>query len=800
MTLNEYISVGSKDSFAYWIEFRLDQLGGIKGGSAFKFGIFELKNKQEKQPNDTYSYSDTHGWRTNLGATAEAAFEQVRSYLIKIANWAEQGNLDAIEAFKDLWPAVKWKIAFHYQNRQVPTIVGVFTTDALAMFVGDTAKQSTELPALLYKKALAKRPDGVGILEFGQKIWEAWERNLPIWEKEPQEVRHVREAFRDNARNLTVKVIEREQGFRIMIHLNAKHLRGCVLSDHATLNEAIANIKKVFPTIKPFPIKQKEEQAPLAIEPIEVSEARHEKAAFRDNARNLRVKVIEHGKEFITMVHLNAKHLDGMVMSIHGTLNEAIANIKTEFPTIRQEGVTVQASAKHLTGHESEYQSERVRSATPNNKPSTHPAINRIYYGPPGTGKTYAMQGLREQYTQQASPVESMLTQCANLKWWEVIAMALYDLGGSAKVPEIKKHRFITAKPSAFLNQKIWGVLALHTVSSSQTVGNKRTGQYPTIFDKDENSIWKLVGEWREICAELIAMVDAYKSNTKGSEIKNYSFVTFHQSYGYEEFVEGLRPVLADESDEAGEVRYEIKAGVFKKLCQRAEANPEQRFALFIDEINRGNISKILGELITLIEPSKRAGEADAVSVTLPYSGEEFSVPNNLDIYGTMNTADRSLALLDTALRRRFEFVELMPDCEVLEGIVVVKDGVNIDIAQMLEAINERIEMLYDREHGIGHAYFLPLKANPSFALLADIFRQKILPLLEEYFFEDWQKIRLVLADNQKTQDAQFILEKDIEVETQRLFGGELENIATKPVYAKQETAFSNPNAYRDIY
>jgi len=257
------------------------------------------------------------------------------------------------------------------------------------------------------------------------------------------------------------------------------------------------------------------------------------------------------------------------------------------------------------------------------------------------------------------------------------------------------------------------------------------------------------------------------------------AFTTFHQSYGYEEFIEGISPVVdRNGNDVENDIEYKLQKGIFKAFCEKEPIKPDKYSdamrilkevnpmiknpdrVFIIDEINRGNISKIFGELITLIEQSKRKGAKEEQTVTLPYSGEEFCVPKNVFIIGTMNTADRSIAMIDTALRRRFKFIEMQPEPSLLEGVEV--DGINIE--EMLSIMNKRITCLLDREHTIGHSYFMSLKKDSSkIEDLAEIFENKIIPLLQEYFYDDYEKIRRVLGDDQKEKKNEaFIIKKEV--------------------------------------
>ncbi len=387
-----------------------------------------------------------------------------------------------------------------------------------------------------------------------------------------------------------------------------------------------------------------------------------------------------------------------------------------------------------------------LKTSMSNNNFINYP-VNQILYGPPGTGKTYE---LKSSYFPKYISEESSLTAEQHFKnvvsecsWWQVLAVALIQTG-KCKVNELANHKWVVQKAmlsnSNTIRATMWGQLQSHTVDNCEFV-NVKSKQQPFIFNKTKDSQWEIVEEeLKEKAPEIYELIDSVEKFSPRADKKfdRYFFTTFHQSYSYEDFIEGIKPVLENEESD-GSVAYRIEDGIFKQICKKAEIDPENQYAIFIDEINRGNISAIFGELITLIEQDKRKGAENEMSVILPYSKKVFSVPRNLDIIGTMNTADRSVEALDTALRRRFSFVEMLPKPELLEDIEI--EG--IELKKLLETINERIEVLVDRDHTIGHAFFIN---DTTIEDLRNTFANKIIPLLQEYFYGDYSKMELVIG------------------------------------------------------
>lgn len=449
-------------------------------------------------------------------------------------------------------------------------------------------------------------------------------------------------------------------------------------------------------------------------------------------------------------------------------------------------------------------------------------SLNQIFYGPPGTGKTYRINSFLNavRSTKIGEPDISIKVDRHKTFWhlapgqggylwndlkkgnrlgYEWCSMNLGNLKDLNKnKTENYKMRtyFADVKKGDYFciisGKKFYGIAEAqydYDFSKAKAVNfdfQTIEVRWIKIFDTPEllstsytPTFGKLNGgkRWNSLIQAL--QVNNINFNDADLEEKkiitlsgNCIFTTFHQSYSYEDFIEGIKPELNqgdEETTDSTDIKYILQDGIFKVACDKAAnlagfedlndaltSSPEvikakfevsDPFYLFIDEINRGNISQIFGELITLIEKDKRLGEDNELRVTLPYSKSEvqFCIPPNLYIIGTMNTADRSVEALDTALRRRFSFVEMMPDPNVIRKKVFSDTYKRVEI---MEKINIRIDMLLDRNYTLGHSYFIKDDFKASF-------KNEIIPLLQEYFYNDCGKIGLILGKG-------FVREKEI--------------------------------------
>ncbi|GAW97618.1 MULTISPECIES: AAA family ATPase [Colwellia] len=414
-----------------------------------------------------------------------------------------------------------------------------------------------------------------------------------------------------------------------------------------------------------------------------------------------------------------------------------------------------------------------------NNSVNYYVPLNSILYGPPGTGKTYQSieAAVKAAEPEKYSSLDIDDAEGATTEQREKLTLLYKKLTGAGRI------RFVTFHQSYGYEEFVEGLKA--NTDKGQISYDVEPGIFKNICDDaskgiepEQDTFEKALNQFKEELEESTALT---LSTLKGHDFSvqyhgNTTFRVFPEATIHDDLGRGY-PVSIDNvrnlyhgvtskkiynSSYVKSILNHIKSTYNVDEYKAPKLGQAKNFVLIIDEINRGNISKIFGELITLIEPSKRSGldkqgkeNPEALAIYLPHTPDEkFTVPNNLYIIGTMNTADRSLAMMDTALRRRFDFVEMMPKPELFKDKTVK----GIHLQSLLRTMNERIEVLYDREHTLGHAFFMPvietLKSegeDEAFVELQHVFKNKIIPLLEEYFFEDWNKIRLVLGDNRKT-------------------------------------------------
>ncbi|EOG5809404.1 McrB family protein [Campylobacter jejuni] len=665
MTLEEYTNIKkdnpNRDDFTFWIESKLDNLGSIWGGSAFKFGIYRRNDESQKESSSGRLYSQNYAWIAKYGNNENEAFNNIKEKIIQIIQASQDNNLKTIEKI-DFGDAIKWKIAFHYQDVKNIKIVNIFSKNVLDLISLNEFKEKLKIYQI-HKKLLENK--NLSLVKMIENI------AIPLWNKYGMDSQN----YIDKMKNLFSE------------YLNKKKL------DKNTINkyiQVIENISKEF-------LKENLYSCDLF--------------SFDQNINKL-----NKNEEF------KLKNSNG-----HNMYSSALNYYRAFLIDYYEQDIFI---------------TERVQSEESNMKIIP---LNQILYGPPGTGKTY-----------------------------HTIDKALEILGENLESRDEKKAKF-----DEYVKN---GQIVFTTFHQSYGYEEFVEGIKPHI-DSEENS--KEIkyeikdGIFKELCEKALENRDSIKNfnfyidklkekvkiddnnpekyfelpNTKYSiqyrngktfRIKFDDMSKNHKDYPVSiDNIEKLyKTSNIDEIYNSAYVRAILNYLKLQGLEDYKEKDEKVNlpYIIIIDEINRGNVSKIFGELITLIEASKRIGEKEELKVTLPYSGEKFGVPKNVYIIGTMNTADRSITSLDTALRRRFEFIEMIPDVSKLS-----MDCEGINLQELLKAINTCIEYLLDREKTIGHAFFIGVENLND---LKSIFQNKIIPLLQEYFYNDYALINAVLNDN----------------------------------------------------
>ncbi|MCC5825464.1 AAA family ATPase [Alkalimonas sp.] len=721
MKLTDYTSVGDKDSLVYWLEFGVGKyLGSIKGGDSSKFGIYERKAEPKGQ-RDFISSDERYSWKSKYGSSAKEAFTTIKKNILAVIDAVQAGDVARIEAL-DFESALKWKIAFIYQDDTCPCVIPIYKLSKFKPFMEG---QPNYTHAIAYTKLLASR-GSKSALEYGFELWQ---------EADSIEGKSIGD--------FDSSEIEDENENRLKsVPLNQ------ILYGPPGTGKTYETIRAALAILMPDAVTEFDLALQNAQTLADRQSARQTLKARFDRLHN------DNHIQFVTF-HQSFSYED-FVEGIRAEADEATKQIQYQVVDgvfkslceLAEVKVTKQAEAPvDLSGR-------RVWKMSLGNTLGSDAGIYdeciESDYILLGYGSNVDFTGCKTRSDIQACYEQNGISLTGNND---------YNLTSvTTFITKMKPGDLVVVSDGNFKFRAI-----------AEITGDYEYQAHP---DYDDGYAQRRKVKW----------LRQFTPSLPHSELLNgqFSQMTLYELKKPSLDNDKLLRLLAPRADIAS---HDIQG-----------ENINNARVIIIDEINRGNISRIFGELITLIEPSKRAGASEELEVVLPYSKTRFKVPSNLYIIGTMNTADRSLAGLDLALRRRFTFIEMPPKPELLDDLVV--EGINI--GQMLSVMNQRITALLDRDHCIGHAYFMPLLDNPSLPLLADIFAQNILPLLQEYFFEDWQRVRWVLADQTKPDDLAFVV-KDMSMDAQQLFPG-VQQFKARDCWRLNHNALMHVEAYLRIY
>lgn len=829
MSLEEYSQAGSKDCFTYWLETRTEDLGSIWGGSAFKFGVYSRKDQSDKSghASSAQAFSPTHGWLSKYGATAEQAFERVRGLIADIAQAAREGRLDAIES-ADLGHATKWKIAFLYQDRAHPVIAPVFTRAMLDALPGVSAKAST---GQVYQQLMASKPAEQGVLQYGTALWQQagdvlagaistdevlsyLQAHPGLAAIKPPTTRHAgfrltdgRELCLMRARQTPVvyfqpgpwtqELTDATQGATVKggddprshgLAANAPTLAAPnpAVSFSIPSRERLLELLEAYTGEAP-PVFSDGAAGGKDTKPPAAPAAAAAQAGSRPPLNQILYGPPGTGKTYST-IDAALEILDPEFKADHPHATQR-AERKARFDELVRE-----RRVRFVTFHQNfSYEDfvEGIRAAANDEEGQLRYRIEDGIF-----------KEICDEVTALQAPQPVGAVTVDGRQVWKITL-------GSSKDTDSTVYRTCLANDCILLNYGP-GVDLSGCQSKDDLLERYQEADFALSNPAKDYAVTCMLPFVQELRAGDLVIVDSgiYQFKAIAEVTGPYEFlsdpvidghshsrkVRWLRQYptplsvaeflGRGEFAR--RPFYKLHPPKADSDSLDLDIAKLQTLLEPEVAAVPAR-VLIIDEINRGSISRIFGELITLIEPSKRAGADEALQVTLPYSKKPFSVPDNVYLIGTMNTADRSLASMDVALRRRFEFIEMPPRPEELKGINV--EG--IEVQRLLEVMNERIEALLDRDHRLGHAFFMPLREQRTLPRLEQIFRKQVLPLLQEYFFDDWQRIQWVLNDHRKPDEFCFVRSRGVNAAA--LFGNEV-NVSRSP-----QTWYVNDTAFREV-
>lgn len=908
MTLDEYTNPDRDDAFIYWIESRLEDLGSIWGGSAFKFGIYYQANVKTKEASAGRVWGEKYAWLRKFGATEQEAFATIRTRLVEVLDAVRHGSIARIDEI-DLAPVLKWKVAFLYQDRAKPVLFPVFKKEMLFFHyrrIDPRARLGSTPYHVMYETLLERHREVGDPIAVGQALWEAYNADrsraprawaVPLaWtlqepdaiealcsktKIEPEDV----DSFLDNL--LTAADLSEGDQIALLVEGDVRALGtltnvepGQFAWDQVPVNFPSGLLVNPTSEVRELDASERKEiwsHLPTPPPGAEVTPS------------GPRYWKIAPGKNAVAWPEWKERGISAIGWPELGDLSKVG---KAEFDRRATKCAKEHGYGKGMS------QVWTFR----NIRPGDRVVANQGKHAVVGIGTVvsgYSFEPGTHIVDDEDYPHQIKVT------WDDVVPRSVDQYGWQRAIVELSKEDF-----EALLARRPADETKVKTVEQPPPpceprniilYGPPGTGKtYSTV----RRALELILGPDKLAGLGDKGLLALFREHQARGQIE---FVTFHQAYGYEEFVESIRPVL--DSSAESEVRYELHAGVFKRIAMRAaseglraeitapgfdelwasltrdltkeetrvtksqsgktyqvsvaasgsiqvrpcevdadgnvtsvsdkyqtaskessrlywtfrdELGPEPekftyektlalfarergggggnqytalwiayaqllavsrsasartgdvvdkvgrvqqaldkpgptttfsfstnspQYVLIIDEINRGNMSKILGELITLLEPDKRLTARNELKLPLSYSPlHRFAVPPNLHVLGTMNTAGRSIALMDVALRRRFTFEELMPDVsiigEVLRDRVASKPFVDL-VCELFEALNDRIRFLYDRDHQLGHSYFLDVTDAESLRL---VFVDRIVPMLQEYFYGAWDKICTVLG------------------------------------------------------